>query len=295
MDAEKALRNDDEPKGKQYSQREAVEPYGSRPVGCSWGMTVVHTAEKCRQEEPEAMTGRLIIHREAESTQDLAKAMALSGEPEGTAVMALNQTRGRGRAGRSWITPIGKNVALSVILRPHLPPRDTVLLGFLASIAVAETVEETGVPEARLRWPNDVLVRDRKVAGILSEAVVSGGYVDFLVIGIGLNVNSRESDFPPDLRTPATSLLMCTGKESDLQDVAQRLLRNLGVHYDRVKSEGCGFVPGLWEMRWNDRGRMLVHEGVVGAGRGLDADGSLVLEQDNGSIVRIICGDVLPA
>jgi BirA family biotin operon repressor/biotin-[acetyl-CoA-carboxylase] ligase len=170
-----------------------------------------------------------------------------------------------------------------------------VLLGFLASIAVAETVEESGVPEARLRWPNDVLVRDLKVAGILSEAVVSGGHIDFLIIGIGLNVNSRHSDFPPDLRTPATSLLMCTGKESDLPGVAQGILKNLAVHYDRVKSEGCGFVPRLWELRWHDRGRKLVHEGIVGKGRGLDADGSLILEQDNGRIVRIICGDVLPA
>lgn len=255
---------------------------------------MAHTSETCRQQGPELMTGRLVIHSEVESTQDLAKAMAFSGEPEGTAVMALSQTRGRGRVGRSWITPIGKNIALSLILRPHLSPRDTVLLGFLASIAVAETLEERGVPEARLRWPNDVVVWDRKVAGILSEAVVSGGHIDFLIMGFGLNVNSRESDFPPDLRTPATSMLTCTGKEWDLTDVAQGILENFAVHYDRVKSEGCEFVPGLWERRWNDRGRKLVHEGVVGVGKGLDSDGSLILERDDGRIVRIICGDVLP-
>ncbi len=241
------------------------------------------------------MTGRLVIHNEAESTQDLAKAMALSGEPEGTAVMALNQTRGRGRMGRSWISPTGKNLALSIILRPHLSPRDAVLLGFLASIAVAEAVEEEGVAEAQLRWPNDVLVRDRKIAGILSEAVVSQGHIDFVIVGIGLNVNSRRSDFPPDLRTPATSLLMCTGKESDLADVARGILKSLAVHYDRVKSEGCGFISRLWELRWPHRGRKLVHESFVGIGRGLEADGSLILEQDNGRLVHITCGDVLPA
>ncbi|MFH1112447.1 MAG: biotin--[acetyl-CoA-carboxylase] ligase, partial [Pseudomonadota bacterium] len=214
---------------------------------------------------------------------------------EGTAVMALNQTRGRGRMGRPWISPKGKNLALSLILRPHLKPWDAVLLGFLASIAVAEAVEEKGVPEAQLRWPNDVLVRDRKIAGILSEAVVSRGHMDFVIVGIGLNVNSRRSDFPTDLRTPATSLYMCTGKESDLADAARGILKRFALHYDRVDSEGCGFIPRLWEIRWPHRGRKLVHESFVGVGRGLEADGSLILEQDDGRIVHVTCGDVLPA
>ncbi|MDQ7781284.1 MAG: biotin--[acetyl-CoA-carboxylase] ligase [Desulfomonilaceae bacterium] len=258
-------------------------------------MNISAGVESGLQEEQRAVTGRLVIYEEAESTQDLAKSMALSGEPEGTAVMALDQTRGRGRVGRSWVTPRGKNVALSVILRPRLSPRDAVLLGLLASVAVAEAIEEMGVPEAQLKWPNDVLVYDRKVAGILSEGIVSGSRMDFLIVGIGLNVNSTESDFPSDLRTPATSLLMCTGREWDLPEVARSILKHFAVLYDRVKSEGCGIVPPLWERRWRDRGKQLAHEGMVGIGKGLDADGALVLEQSNGSVVRINCGDVLPA
>jgi BirA family biotin operon repressor/biotin-[acetyl-CoA-carboxylase] ligase len=241
------------------------------------------------------MAGRLIIHDKAESTQDLAREMAQQGEPEGTAVMALSQTRGRGRAGRSWSSPPGKNIALSLLLRPRLTPGDTVLLGLLAAIAVAETVEGRGVRQAQLRWPNDVLVQDRKIAGILSEAVIESGAIDFLIIGVGFNVNTLESDFPRDLRTPATSLFLCTGEESDLEEVAGEFLGKMDRLYSRVKKEGCAFIPSLWEHRWPHRGRMLVHDDTAGTGLGLDTDGALILQQEDGSMTRIVSGDVLPA
>jgi len=109
------------------------------------------------------MFGRLIIVQEAESTQDLAREMALNGEPEGTAVMALRQTRGRGRAGHSWISPAGKNLALSVVVRPPVRPHEAPLLGFIAAIAVAEALERRGVERALLKWPNDVFVHRRKL------------------------------------------------------------------------------------------------------------------------------------
>lgn len=236
--------------------------------------------------------GRLLIYREAESTQDLVRDLALRGEPEGTAVMALKQTHGRGREGRSWVSPEGKNLALSVLLRPRLTPRDTVLLGFLVSIAVAETVEARGVPEALLRWPNDVLVRGGKIAGILSEATVQAGTIRFVIVGIGLNVNTLDADFPADLRTPATSLLMSTGHEADLEAVARELLQKLETLYRRVKTEGCAFIPSLWERRWAHRGRMLVHESATGVGQGLDEDGALVLKLHGEKVIRITSGDV---
>ena len=104
------------------------------------------------------MNRRLIIVQKAESTQDLAREMALSGEPEGVAVMALEQTGGRGRENRVWVSPPGKNIALSLLLRPAMDPADAPLLGLMASIAVAETIEGFGVGPGQLKWPNDVLV-----------------------------------------------------------------------------------------------------------------------------------------
>lgn len=239
------------------------------------------------------MAGRLIILDEVESTQDLAKQMALSGEPEGTAIMALRQTRGRGRLGRTWISPPGANVALSMILRPHLAPTEAALLGLMASIAVAQTVEAAGVSRVGLRWPNDVLVDGKKIAGILPEAVLDDMAIRFVIIGIGLNVNSRSSDFPTDLLTPATSLFTCTGKTSELENVARSLMDRMDSLYQRAKYEGCGFIPPLWEQRWQHRSVRLTHEGAAGIGIGIDTDGALLLRLDDGRIQRVTSGEVV--
>jgi BirA family biotin operon repressor/biotin-[acetyl-CoA-carboxylase] ligase len=240
------------------------------------------------------LTGNLTIYQEAESTQDIARQMAVRGDPDGSAVMALNQTLGRGRAGHSWISPPGKNLALSVIFRPRVPPREAPLLGFAAAVAVAETVEQRSVPRAELKWPNDVMVQGKKIAGILSEAAIRGDTLDFAIVGIGLNVNSKEDDFPQDLRSSVTSLLTVTGRHSSLEEVARQLLANLKHLYDRINSEGCGFVPTLWDQRWAHRGSLLVHEDLSGIAHGIDQDGSLLLRDSQGCLRRIACGDVEP-
>jgi len=221
--------------------------------------------------------------------------MADRGEPDGTAVMALNQTLGRGRAGHSWISPPGKNLALSVILRPRVAPREAPLLGLAAAVAVAETVERRGVPRAELKWPNDVLVKGKKIAGILSEASVGGDAIEYVIIGIGLNVNTVDNDFPPELRSSVTSLLTHTGGQSNLEEVARELLATLRHLYDRIHREGCGFVLALWDSRWAHRGAVLVHEGSSGIAQGIDADGSLLLRDSQGRFRRIASGDVEPA
>jgi len=241
------------------------------------------------------MDTRLIIREEAESTQDLARDLAVRGESEGLAVMALSQTGGRGRVGRAWVSPRGKNLALSLILRPDLDPDEAMLLGLSASIAAAETLEEKGVVRADLKWPNDVLVRGLKIAGILPEARVNGNRLEFVIIGVGINVNAEESDFPPDLRTSATSLFMSTGKRADLEDVALSFLARAGALYDRIKREGCGFIPALWETRWAHKGRMLTRDDQRGRAEGLDGDGALLLRTGGGRLLRIYSGEVEPA
>jgi BirA family biotin operon repressor/biotin-[acetyl-CoA-carboxylase] ligase len=241
------------------------------------------------------MNKRLIVLDEVESTQDVAKRMALAGEPEGVAVMALSQSRGRGRLGHSWLSPRGRNIALSLILRPDLRPSEAALLGLLVSIAVAETVEAEGVSRAGLRWPNDVLVDGKKIAGILSEALLDSAAIQFVVIGIGLNVNSRCSDFPDDLATPVTSLFMCTGLELPLERVANDLMDRIDCLYERAKQQGCAYITPLWESRWVHRSLRLTHEGTSGIGLGLAADGALLLEEDNGRVQRVTSGEVHPA
>ncbi len=238
------------------------------------------------------MEPRLIVKNRVESTQDEARKLALMGEPEGLAVMALDQGQGRGRLGRSWVSPPGKNVALSMILRPHVPPGDATLLGMLASTAVAEALEIFGLTRVRLKWPNDVLLDGRKVAGILSEARVNGSEIEFVIIGIGLNVNTASEDFPLELRQTVTSMAAFSGREWDLNEVAGLLIERIAALYDRVAREGCRFVVPQWESRWLHRGQVLVRDDTKGIAEGLTEDGALLLRTDEGSLVRIDSGEV---
>jgi BirA family transcriptional regulator, biotin operon repressor / biotin---[acetyl-CoA-carboxylase] ligase len=230
---------------------------------------------------------RLIIHQEAESTQDLARELAIRGEPEGLAVMALNQTKGRGTAGHSWVSPPGKNVALSMILRPRLVPEDAPLLGLMASIGVAENVEAAIGRPAQLKWPNDVLVDGRKIAGILPEASLNNREISFVIIGIGLNVNVELSDFPPDLSDSVTSLRLSAGRQWDLEDTARDLLEGMELLYERVKREGCGFIPRLWATRWAHRNARLDRNGLTCTAEGIDVDGALLIRSDSGELHRL--------
>lgn len=240
------------------------------------------------------MTGRLIIVQEADSTQDLARDMARRGGPEGTAVMAIRQTKGRGRAGHSWISPAGKNLAMSVMLRPRLRPDEAPLLGLVAGVAVAEVIELKGVGRALLKWPNDVLVQGKKIAGILSEASLRGDVVEFAVIGIGLNVNADLADFPPELRSSVTSMLLTTGREWDLSEAAHQILDRLGRLYERMDTEGCGFVRTLWESRWPHRDALVTWQGISAVAQGILDDGSLVLRDSDGRVHYVSAGDVEP-
>lgn len=243
--------------------------------------------------EVETVAGRLIIREEAESTQDIARDLAKQGEPEGTAVMARKQTKGRGRSGHSWVSPSGKNLALSLILRPPMPPDEATFISLLASVAVAETVEAAGPIRTELKWPNDVLVQGRKIAGILSEAVMLGRTMEYVILGVGLNVNSVAADFPPELRSSVTSMLMCTGRSVDPEAVARTFMGRMSALYKRLKNEGGRFVVPLWRTRWAHQGCVLVHEGARAVAEGLDAEGALLLRTDDGSVKRVVSGEVL--
>lgn len=233
---------------------------------------------------------RLIVHQEAESTQDLAKELAKRGEPEGLAVMALNQTGGRGASGHLWVSPPGKNLALSIIWRPGLAPEKAPLLGLMASIGVAETVEAIIARTAQLKWPNDVLVGGRKIAGILPEASLNNREIDFVIMGIGLNINAELSDFPPDLRDSVTSILLSGGKKCDVEEIARDLLGRMDPLYERVKREGCGFVPDLWAARWVHKDVQVTRNGVSYTATGVDADGALLIRADSGEPQRLTSG-----
>jgi BirA family transcriptional regulator, biotin operon repressor / biotin---[acetyl-CoA-carboxylase] ligase len=233
----------------------------------------------------------LIVLEETTSTQEVAVKMALDGGVSGATVMALNQTEGRGRSGSQWISPQGKNLALSVIVRPNIEVLKTPLIGMLSAICIADIVDDFCRPfRAQLKWPNDVLVEGKKIAGIISEARFLGKMVDFIVVGVGVNVNSKTEDFPHQLRASLTSFFNLTGETFDLRTVAMAFLQRMSELLNRIENVGPDFIPHQWERRWLHKGLKLVREGITGTATALDSDGSLLLKLSDGKILKISSG-----
>lgn len=233
---------------------------------------------------------RVLHYRRLASTMDAAKQEAQRGAPEGTIVVADEQTAGKGRIKRIWLTPEG-NIAVSIILYPtvsYLP-----YLVMLASLAVARSVEAVTGLKTQIKWPNDILINGKKICGILTESDVRGGVVNHAIIGIGMNVNLRLSDFP-DIAQTATSLAAEVGKDVSRLDIMRRLL---------VEVEGLYLAMPVGEAiyeEWRDRlvtlGRAVqVRSGkntLEGVAESVDSDGSLLLRHPDGSSTRIFAGDV---
>lgn len=232
-----------------------------------------------------------------ESTNDDAAALARAGAAEGTTVIADAQTRGRGRRGRVWVSPARKNVYVSVILRPPLPPEQAPQIAIVAGLAATVAIREV-VPHAVLKWPNDVLCRGRKLCGILCELnAPHGDRLDFVVVGIGVNVNAEVSDFPPELRDVATSLRIETGASLAREPFAAGLLGVFGREYEDFLQHGFSRVRERWETLCGTVGREVEvdtgeqrFEGVV---LGLSDTGHLRIHRRDNRDVEVVSGDVV--
>jgi BirA family biotin operon repressor/biotin-[acetyl-CoA-carboxylase] ligase len=233
---------------------------------------------------------------ETDSTQRVARDLARRGVPEGTTVIAEAQTAGRGRLGRTWHSPAGLNLYCSVVLRPPIAPVLVPQIALVAGVAVAATIREATGLAAAIKWPNDVLVGGRKVAGILTEMEAEMERVRHVIAGIGVNLNTPRTAFPPALRRKATSLLLATGRRVERAGFAGRLLAALEARYGRYLALGFAAMRSEWESYSCLTGqtvRVAGAEGeVVGRVRGLDADGALRLEGRGGRALRVVAGEV---
>lgn len=243
--------------------------------------------------------GRQVIYfAQTDSTNLRAHELGKSGAPEGTVVLADSQTAGKGRLGRRWSSPAGVNLYASVLVRPPVAPRHASQLTFLSAAAVARTVAETASLPVSVKWPNDVLVAGRKIAGLLNELDAETERIHYLVLGIGVNLNMTADQFPEDLRYPATSMLLATGRSVSRIDFTRCLLRHLDDLYELYLTQG--FVPVLeaWMSYFDLIGRAVevdYHDRrVVGTVAGLDDDGALLLVLGDGSRERVLAGDVCP-
>ena len=234
---------------------------------------------------------RLLYHKSTGSTQDVARAEGETGAAEGTAALAEEQTAGRGRMGRAWVSPAGTNLYLTLLMRP--PVARLRSLSIIAPLATAEAVEETTGLSPTIKWPNDVLIAGRKLAGVLIETELSGQAVKYALVGIGLNVNF-DVEQVPEIAEIATSLKRELGREVSREAVLAALFNRFEALYQEA-SRGRS-VYEAWRSRLETLGRPLkvTFGGQVEAGvaEDVDGEGSLVLRRADGSQVTIAAGEV---
>jgi len=233
---------------------------------------------------------------EIESTNAEAKALANCGAPEGTVVIAEAQSAGRGRLGRRWTSPAGKGLLFSVLLRPRLPMNDAHMLTIVAAAAAAEAIEAiAGIP-VHIKWPNDLFIGDRKAGGILMEVSGEQDEVEWVVVGIGINVNTEYSELPVALRRTATSLKVVKGEPVDRSELLASLLLSLETHYKDAVANG--FDRALASFRNRD---YLLHKSISvetregpisGSASGVDDRGALLVELPHRQVRRFHSGDV---
>ena len=232
-----------------------------------------------------------------QSTNDEVWRLLEDGAPDGSTVVAGEQLCGRGRAGRSWTHTPGQGLALSVGLRLAPGAGFAPLLPLAAGLALAESLAGFGVA-ARLKWPNDVLVDGRKLAGVLCELRRLADGTDAVVIGAGVNVRQRIGDFPAGLRGTATSLAIA-GADAALEEVAAAFLSALERRVDQLASGDRAGVLGAWSGRaafWGEPVTVNAPGGAVeGVAQRLDGDGALVLRLESGVEQRVLAGDLVPA
>lgn len=238
----------------------------------------------------------IVYFRETDSTNIRAKLLASHGAPEGTVVVAEEQTRGRGRRGRSWFSPSGEGIYTSIILRPSISPHEAPGLTLMASVAVAETLLSMTSLKVNIKWPNDILINGRKIAGILTEISTEMDRIDYVVIGVGVNVNTPRENLPPDIKDIATSIFMETDRPFPRIALIRAYLEWLEIYYETFKTKGFKPVLNRWKHLSDIIGRRisvdLIDRVRIGEVLNVDKEGFLILKEHGGAVERIMSGDV---
>jgi BirA family biotin operon repressor/biotin-[acetyl-CoA-carboxylase] ligase len=238
----------------------------------------------------------IVYYDRVGSTMEVARSLAEQGAEEGTLVIAESQEAGRGRLGRVWASAPQVGLWFSLVLRPRLLPAQVAKTTLLAAVAMAEAVAGVSGVEPGIKWPNDLLLHGRKLCGILTELKGQADAVEYLILGVGINVNHREEDFPPELREQATSLYLAGGHTVERAALLAAFLKELEKRYYPWQEAGDDGWLEEWKRRNLTLGRRvritLLEEEFCGRALALDRDGSLIVEGDDGQPRVFRAGDV---
>ena len=239
---------------------------------------------------------KIHVFGELDSTNSEAYRMAREGGEEGEVVVADRQLRGKGRLGRPWLSPPGVNLYVSIILRPPIVIRNAPFITLMAAVATAKAMKGISGLQPRIKWPNDLLINNKKVAGLLNEMKCKDDKVEFVVLGIGINVNMTLGMVTEEMRSIATSLREELGYDISRVEFLGALLREVEGEYQAFLTGETGRILHQWEEFSQMVGTSVemrsFHEVIRGRVKGIDSDGSLLLSAPDGSERRVIAGDI---
>lgn len=232
---------------------------------------------------------------ETDSTNNVVRRMAEQGAPEGTLAVAEIQTAGKGRRGRSWSSPKGSGIWHSFLLRPEFAPEHASMLTLLAAMAVQKSVKDVTGLDCKIKWPNDIVVNGKKICGILTEMSTEEDSIRYVVVGIGINVNTES--FPPEISDTATSLKLSLGHELKRAPLIGAVLKSFEQYYSRFMEYGdmTGLMDEYNEMLANRKRQVRVldpHGSYEGMALGIDKEGCLLVKREDDSVSAVISGEV---
>ena len=259
-------------------------------------MKLIEPDEIIRHLGQSLFAGNIIFHKSIDSTNTLAKELAGKGAPEGTLVLTEEQTSGRGRMGRRWLSPGYVNILVSILLRPNLRQDQLFILTMILALATIESIKEISGLQPMIKWPNDLYVGRKKLAGILSEFSQKENKIEYVILGIGINVNWNPDEQQEELINPATSILQETGITISRNSLLSNILKNLEKYYQEVR---LGRIDDYYR-KWNELSMMLGKDVEIEVGREtirgkairITREGALVIKDKFGNEQDIFSGDV---
>lgn len=241
------------------------------------------------------MKPNVVYFEEIGSTNEEARKLAFAGYPQGTLVIADSQTGGKGRRGRNWHTPKGSSIAMSLIVKPELEAEYASMLTLVQAMAVAQAIEEMCGLKAQIKWPNDILVNEKKVCGILTEMNMEGTKISFIIIGTGINVN--QESFPEEISDIATSLKKESGNVHSREKLVECICKLFNKYFGMfMDSKDLSGILEEYNSRLISAGRMVKvldpKEEFVGQALGINASGELLVKKESGEVVNVYAGEV---
>jgi BirA family transcriptional regulator, biotin operon repressor / biotin---[acetyl-CoA-carboxylase] ligase len=239
----------------------------------------------------------IYLYRSVDSTNELASSLSGKNKIESnTVIIADQQESGKGRLGRKWISPAGRNIYMSIMIKPNIPPKDAAFLTLLSAAACIIALIKTTGEKISIKWPNDLMVSDKKIGGILTEVRSGSGRIKTAIIGIGINVNITKKELPPEIRAIATSLKEESGIHYSRTDLIVRILKEFEHWYHIFLQAGKAQIIEKWTELSSTPGKMVRvitgSETLSGLAEDIDDEGRLILRLSSGEIKKISSGDI---